>query len=529
MNTWNTGSGTALRRSMRISAAAVAALFTVSTVSGAFAQGATGQASRTPDYSACQTKDDATFEAAIRSITGKALQQGLAGIDFEAVVRSEWRKGQVSDVVDKRVEIAAAAIRSESTWSSLLKSLAYRKRARELATAVAERVYRSDAVKTAISGLATGVGTEIGRAIEISTIDAAGPAEACVKAFLSDRYGTTIAGAVQADARQSFTVGAEAGSANIGASAVLLENAGGLTGAVVLLVRRQLSRMARRLGQRVIGAVLGRLVSVVAGGVGVALIAKDIWDLRYGMLPIITEEMKSEETKANVQNELAQSIKAQITLQTEEIANATARQVADVWKSFKRANAKTLELSESNPDFRSFVDTLTRRELPKLDEAVSLILPNEGDAGVKRYLRDGRLSRAVTRMSREALNIAREKQSLDVGLKWDALAGDKIGEVVALGLHKRTSPDQFSASALDRILTIDNRAAALKLSALPPSSRDILFELEPGRLTSLGRGLDESELQTLASYLSGLSRPAGQRVLELVADTPARMNQISNA
>ncbi|MEL7303822.1 MAG: hypothetical protein AAGJ53_09025, partial [Pseudomonadota bacterium] len=222
MNTWNTGSGTALRRSMRISAAAVAALFTVSTVSGAFAQGATAQASRTPDYSACQTKDDATFEAAIRSITGKALQQGLAGIDFEAVVRSEWRKGQVSDVVDKRVEIAAAAIRSESTWSSLLKSLAYRKRARELATAVAERVYRSDAVKTAISGLATGVGTEIGRAIEISTIDAAGPAEACVKAFLSDRYGTTIAGAVQADARQSFTVGAEAGSANIGASAVLL-------------------------------------------------------------------------------------------------------------------------------------------------------------------------------------------------------------------------------------------------------------------------------------------------------------------
>ena len=33
--------------------------------------------------------------------------------------------------------------------------------------------------------------------------------------------------------------------------------------------------------------MLGRLVSVVAGGVGLVLIAKDIWDFRHGVLPII--------------------------------------------------------------------------------------------------------------------------------------------------------------------------------------------------------------------------------------------------
>ncbi|MEL6297349.1 MAG: hypothetical protein AAFQ45_02160 [Pseudomonadota bacterium] len=491
------------------------------------ARAASVPGSPAPDYAACQTQDDQAFASAIRSITRKALDRGLANVNYEAVVRAEWRKLDIDDVIDKRVEIAAAAVRSESSWSSLLKSLAYRKRAKELATAVAERVYRSDAVKTAISGLSTGVGQQIGQAIELSTIDAAGPAETCVKAFLGDRYGTTIAGAVQADARETFRVGTEAGGASVGAKAVLLENAGGLTGAVVLLVRRQLARMARRLGQRVVGAVLGRLVSVVAGGVGIALIAKDIWDLRFGMLPIITDEMKSKETKANVQMELAKSIEAQIDLQSDEIAAATADKIVGIWKSFQRAHAKTLELAEKQPEFRAFVDTLTRRELPRLDEAVALILPKDGEAGVMAYLRDGRLQTAVTRLSDAGMTIARERQSLSDGLKWSAIAGDKLPTVLDLGLHKRTAPDDFSRAALNRVLAVDNRAAALKLAALPPDTREILFELQPDKLTGLGRGLEVGELTSLASYLRGLARPAGQRVLELVADTPARMTALA--
>ena len=55
----------------------------------------------------------------------------------------------------------------------------------------------------------------------------------------------------------------------------------------ILLVRRQLANMAARIGQRLAGSILARLVSVVAGGIGLVLIAKDIWELRNGVLPII--------------------------------------------------------------------------------------------------------------------------------------------------------------------------------------------------------------------------------------------------
>ena len=43
------------------------------------------------------------------------------------------------------------------------------------------------------------------------------------------------------------------------------------------------------------------------------LIAKDIWDFRYGVLPIIATEMKSADTKEKVRAELARNgVEAQL-------------------------------------------------------------------------------------------------------------------------------------------------------------------------------------------------------------------------
>jgi hypothetical protein len=409
----------------------------------------------------------------------------------------------------------------------LLKSLAYKKRAQELATAVAERVYRSDAVKDAMAGLATGVGEQIGQSIELSTIDASGPAQECVKAFLGPRYGSTVAGAVEQDAGEAFRVSPESGGARVGTRSVVLESAGGLTGAVVLLVRRQLGRMAQRLGQRMVGVVLGRIVSVAAGGVGLALIAKDIWDLRYGMLPIISEEMKSADTKEKVRAELARAIRLQILSHLDGIAAQTSERIVGIWKSFKSAHTKVLELAENDAAFREFVDTVGEGKLQRLDEVVALILPREGTNGVGKALRDGRLHTAVTQLGDTALTIARETGDLDAGLAWAAVAGDQLDAVLDLGLHRSAEPRSFTQSDLSRLLSLENRAAKLKLASVPPEDRAILFELQPSQLDSLGRGLSSTELQTLSRYLRGLTKEASRSVLEAVAANPGKMQIFS--
>ena len=186
---------------------------------------------------------------------------------------------------------------------------------------------------------------------------------------------------------------------------------------MVLVVRRQLSNMAARIGQRVIGSILSRLVSVVAGGIGLVLIAKDIWDFRHGVLPIVASEMKSKATKDKVREEIAKTISEHIGESLKEISDKTAERVVEIWLEFRRAHAKVLEFADRNEAFKRFLDTIRPSDLPRLDEVVALVLASEGEAGVTKRLGDGTLNVAVTALPPAALDIAREARSLETALQ----------------------------------------------------------------------------------------------------------------
>jgi hypothetical protein len=481
------------------------------------------------EYEACQARDEQAFRTAIETLTQNALTAGLAKIDYPAVVAQEWRRVGLDQLIDKQVDTAIGEVREESSWGTLLQSLASREKAQQLATTAAERVYRSDAIKTALEDLATGVGKEVGRTLELSTLDAAEPALECLQAFLGPRYGSTVAKVVAVDAGKEFQIDPAKGGANVSAGAVLVEGREAIAGAAVLLVRRQISGMAARIGQRLVGSVLSRLVSVVAGGVGIALIAKDIWDFRHGVLPIIADEMKSQATKDKVEEELARSIAAQISEHSREISMAAADRIVEIWREFRRGHAKVLDLAEQNEEFRRFLDTLQPADLPRLDEVVALVLASEGEAGLMRRLKNGTLQQAVTKLPAPSMEIARDTRSLEMGLAWTALAGPTLAKVVELGLHKRATAQDFSKASLERLLSLGDALAIVRLAGIERGARDRLLELDNAELRGLARGLAEPELETLSRYLTGLEPAAGQRVLRAVAQSPGRMRVLASA
>lgn len=480
------------------------------------------------DYEACQARDEASFKTTIQGISVRALQAGIANVDYRAAVADEWRRVGLDQIVDKRVDLAVEEVRQETSWANLLQSLANQQKAQELATAVAERVYRSDAMKAALEELATGVGREVGKQMEFASQDAAEPALACLKAFVGARYGATVARAVVGDAGKDVTLDPSKGAAEISPGAVLKESSGGIAGAAVLLMRRQLSNMASRVGQRIVGSVLARLVSVVAGGVGLVLVAKDIWDLRNGVLPIIATEMKSKENKEKVQEELARTFAEQISGHVREIGAATADRVIEIWRDFRSAHAEALGLAERNEKFKSFVDSLKPDALPRLDEVVALVLAAEGEAGLVRRLDDGTLGTAINTLPAPAMEIARETRSIDAGVKWAALAGSDLPKVVELSLYRRTSPDQLSKASLQRLLDLDDQLAIVRLAGIDRAARDTLFELNDADLKTLGRSLTEDELSSLSRYLTGLQKEPRERVLQAVAADPAKIHSLSS-
>lgn len=480
------------------------------------------------EYETCQARDEQGFRRAVEALTLKGLETGLANLDYRAIVADEWRRGNLDDIIDRQVDDAIGQVRDESSWFQLWSTLASRERAQELATTAAERVYRSDAIKKAIEGLAAGVGKEIGKRIELAVLDTAGPATQCMQAFLGRRYGTTVAGVVSSDAGKEYSIDPAKAGAQVTTGQVLVEGSGGIAGTVVLVVRRQLSNMAARIGQRVIGSILSRLVSVVAGGIGLVLIAKDIWDFRHGVLPIVATEMKSKATKDKVRDEIAKTISEHIGESLKEISDKTAERVVEIWLEFRRAHAKVLEFADRNEAFKRFLDTIRPSDLPRLDEVVALVLASEGETGVTQRLGDGTLNVAVTALPPAALDIAREARSLEVALKWSAVAGDSLPKVVEYEIHRRTAPDTFTKAGLQRLLGLEDRLAITRLAALQPAARESLFELDGAALVRLARNLEESQLDSLSRYLTGLEKGPAQRILSAVAQAPGRMAELSS-
>ncbi len=481
------------------------------------------------DYEACQARDETNFRNAIDAITANALRHELKTVDYDGVVAIEWRQLKLDALIDRRVDQAVSAVRDENSWGSLLQSLASQEQAQKLATAVAERVYQSDDMRKAIEALAVGVGREVGGRIELASQDATAPALDCLKAFIGPRYGTMISGAVTTDAGAGLEMSSKNAGPNIGAGAVLRNSTSGITGVTLLIVRRQMANMARRIGQRIAGSVLSRLVSVVAGGVGLVLIAKDVWDLRHGVLPIIADEMKSKDTKDKVRAEVSRTISSHINDHLGEISRGTADQIVALWRKFKSAHSKALDLAERKPGFRGFLDNLKPDQLAQMDEVVSLVLENEGEPGVLKRLGDGTLETAVKRLPAEALTVARETRSVEEALRWNAIAGDQLFSVLKYELHQRAKPESFSQTSLRQLLALEDRLAIVRLAGLEKSARDTLFDMDALELKRLARSLTGSELATLASYLTGLKATSRKQVLAAVGENPARIIPLKSA
>jgi nitrogen regulatory protein PII-like uncharacterized protein len=479
------------------------------------------------DYEQCQARDEQGFKTAIENLTYKGLQAGTAGIDYKSVVAEEWRKTNLDDVIDREVDHAINDVRDETSWGKLISSLASKDKAQELATTVAERVFKSEGMKKALETLANGVGRVIGKRIEAATVDTAEPAMTCMQAFLGPRYGATIARVVSQDAAKEYAVDPSKGAAGVSTGQVLTEHADGIAGAIVLLVRKQLSNMASRVGARIVGSVLSRLVSVVAGGIGVVLIAKDIWELRNGVLPIIASEMKSKETKEKIKDELGKAISEQIGENLREIAAKTAIRVVDIWQEFRRAHARVITLADSNEKFRGFIDTIKAEAMPRLDEIVGLLLASETEAGVLKRLADGTLGYAVNVMPAAGLDIAREARSVETALQWSTLAGDKLPQVLDYEIHRRAKPEAYSKASLEKLLALGDKVAVTRLAGLSVSARTPLFELPKEQLIPLARAMTDVELASLSGYITGLEKLAGQRLLQAVAQVPSRMQSLS--
>ncbi|MEL6748287.1 MAG: hypothetical protein AAFO79_10810, partial [Pseudomonadota bacterium] len=370
----------------------------------------------------CQVADEAAFQARITGLVEQSFAQSLAAVNYTQLVADQWRDNNVDRTLDTLITTASQETRERSAWSDLISSLASREKAKEIADDMAVRVYRSDAFKTAVTKLVEDASGELASTVELATLDAAEPTLACVREFVGGQYGRGLARILSQQTATAFDPKLAGYNPDVSRGQVVLAGSEAIAGALVLLVRRTMVNMARRVGQRIVGAILARAVAVVAGGIGVVLIAKDIWELRNGVLPIIEEEMRSEKAAEAVREEIAASLKAQMNTQSRVFAVGVTERIMELWRSFQVAHAKVIELAGSLPEFRNYVERLDAPSLARLDRVVAVSLEEGGEPAVRRAIETGLLQRAVAELPPSGLDIAAETNSLAQAFAWSELA-----------------------------------------------------------------------------------------------------------
>lgn len=477
----------------------------------------------------CRNLSDAEVRDRIRELASTSLKTELGAIDYAALVSVYWTKANVAARIDREVDDAVAAVRSDTSWFDRAYSTVSKSSAERYATAVADRTYNSEGFKAALAEMATGVARDAGAQIEKATARVANPVIACVQTALQSRYGGALAQVFAQESQKDLESGKEIAPVKIETSDLLVSNAASISGIVLIVTRRVIARVVQTVGQRIAGVIASRIVSSVAGLVGLALIAKDIYDAGDGVFPIIAERMKSDETKTLIKDEIGKSIQADIAQQIDTIAQETAERIYAVWLDFKQKYNRLLTLSEKSPAFAQFLKDRRLDQLNKLGQIVDIVNASEGEDRVLSRVADGSLNKALLDLSDAGLVIASEQKSLDKGLRWTAVAGKDLPRVVDLGIYRWLSPESLTQENLQKILSLNDKVAVSRIAALDPQSRDLILNLPTNQMRDLARRLSDQQLAAFADYQRRLDPLAARRLLRATAEDPRVMQELASS
>jgi hypothetical protein len=475
----------------------------------------------------CRDLSDPAVRSQLKALTEAALAKEMGQLNYGELVDKYWREVKMDERLDREIDEAIRIERASTNVLNRAYSTISKETAEKTAIAVAERAYGSEGFKSALGDLAQGVGKEFGSRIEKSSERISGPVISCVRQALQSRYGTAVADVFTRETQENLDIKSQVGATKIESTDLLLQNVGTISGIVLIVSRRIIARMVASIGRRIAGLVASRIISSFTGLIGLALIARDIYEASEGVFPLIAERMKSSEAKDLIKQELTKSIETDLNQQVGAIAEETTERIYAFWQDFKAKYNLLLGLAEKSTDFAQFLRERTVNELGRLGRIVSLLVDQEGEDGALKRTKDGTLRRALLDLDETGVGLALEIKSLDRALAWAKLAGQRLPKAIQYGLPQHIQPDQITASQLNTLLSFDNRAAALRVAQLDKPARDALLGLPLDTLRMLAQRLSERELAALASYQERLSQTAAARLLREVGADPSLMKTLS--
>ncbi|MEM7619147.1 MAG: hypothetical protein AAF228_01625 [Pseudomonadota bacterium] len=479
----------------------------------------------------CNVSSEQAFRKQLEIILQDVLQDTVQHLNYKFIVDTSWTQNRINTKIDNLVDLEVNRLRADKSILELVQTLTSQKAREQLAQELATSVYGSEKFEQTIELIATDVGNALSKKLDILSLKAADPISQCVQKFIGPQYGQTIASLVSTQTRNQMTFNPDASQSQTSVTDIIKESSVGLTGGLLLILRQTiLTRLSQALGRRLVGALVTRAVGAAVSIIGWILVAKELWDLRLGVLPIIAKEMKSDEAKTRIQTELISELKVEVNKILKTVPPDISRGIIDLWLEFKKQNQRTVDLTKNNPEFRQFLqdidstdDKIKIERLRKTNKVISLLFEKSGESGINQALERGLLKRAIVTLPEPAVDLAVDNNSLQDAFSWYELANTKIDKVVQLQLHKTTLPDTFTQSALQKLLSLQDTKTITSISGFSVKKRNALLGLSKSDFKTFSNQLSPEQLSSLAFYLSSLEPNISRKLVSGIKNNPQKI------
>ena len=449
----------------------------------------------------------------------------LGNIDLYTTVSEQWARQNIDAIIAQEVAQGIETAKQGTNYRDRLWSAWSPDKAQELATEVSNYAFASEGFLTAIETLSVGVAGSISQDFETVSQRAATSTILCVQDFIGDSYGSAVLSAFEGEIiSQTAELELNAVTDDVNAQSLPLGTILGVTTILAsIIARRLITRLAQKLSQRIAGRIASRvagraastIVPVVGWVLGLGLIAYDLVDGNNGAFPVIQTALTSVEVSEEIKNEIVLSIQEEMVTISAEAAREVADSVHGQWRDFEFKFQNVLALSETSPEFNSFLGRLSPEKFQQLAGLHSSL----GNEGTLTSLADNSLVELV-QLPNSSLQMLNDTGSTTTVLAWSNIAGTNFDKIVASELYKHKEARDFSAEGLDRLLLTNTQSIA-KLSMLDKPAMDtIVTQISVANLNTLAEQHDISTLKALADYYPNLDLDGRNALVNIWTQRP---------
>lgn len=478
----------------------------------------------------CSTVAEDTLQGELNTVTQQIFAVQLQTLDLDTLVNSQWAALRIDATLDAAVDRAVTRVQSETDeWNKFLSGW-NPDLAKDLTLTVANYTFADPALHARLDDLSAAVSKDVADRLALASADSVSAALYCLQTFIGRNYSQALVGAFAARV-QAATDNADL--VDVNTSPDLLKLAGthqmalGGVGVIIAaqITRRIVTEIAASLSERLVGRILGKvgssIIPIAGWLIGTGMIAYDVWTNRDGALPQIQESIKSEEVKAGLRAEIADSIQPELEAELPGLARTIANDLYGQWRDTKRNIRQVIDLANVYPQFGLILASMQSPEqVSRLVALVSAVQKHGGDPALSQAISDGSL-RQVADLSAGAVTLVQETGSLQTALAWAKAVGSRLDDVVTYGLYKSRTPETINVAQLDQLLALKDQAAITRVAALKPVQTDALLLLPPDYLVQLAGQLAPDALAWLGDTLPTLTSEQQAVVVARILTQPA--------